>query len=54
MAAPGMGHDRSRPKPAEDDDEEEDPVETMIKKTGCLELHYQVQVQIMKFVFYDF
>ena len=31
-------HDRSR---ADDDD---DPVETMIKKTGCLEHHYKVQV----------
>ena len=36
-------HDRSRKVL---DDEEEDPVENMIKKTGCLELHYKVQVQI--------
>jgi len=24
----------------------EDPVETMIKKTGCMDLHYKVQVEI--------
>ncbi|XP_014670112.1 PREDICTED: cytochrome c oxidase assembly factor 4 homolog, mitochondrial-like [Priapulus caudatus] len=28
---------------AEDIDDEEDPVETMMKKTGCMELHYAVQ-----------
>lgn len=33
-------HDRSRPDP----DDEEDPVDKMIKDTGCLELHYAVQV----------
>ncbi|XP_076463496.1 uncharacterized protein LOC143295761 [Babylonia areolata] len=38
MAA-NLKHDRSRPSPTE----EEDPVETMIKKTGCIELHYTVQ-----------
>ena len=37
-----MKHDRSR-RPQVDD--EEDPVENMIKKTGCIELHYAVQVQ---------
>lgn len=42
MSAP-MGHDRSRPKPKEDD-EEEDPVDKMLTKTGCKELHYLVQV----------
>ncbi|XP_076100609.1 uncharacterized protein LOC143069723 [Mytilus galloprovincialis] len=41
MSAP-MGHDRSRPKPKEDD-EEEDPVDKMLTKTGCKELHYLVQ-----------
>ncbi|XP_011151237.1 cytochrome c oxidase assembly factor 4 homolog, mitochondrial isoform X2 [Harpegnathos saltator] len=25
------------------EDEIEDPVERMLKKTGCIELHYQVQ-----------
>lgn len=25
-------------------DSDDDPVETMLKKTGCLELHYKVQV----------
>ncbi|CAH0403943.1 unnamed protein product [Chilo suppressalis] len=24
-------------------DEDDDPVESMLKKTGCLELHYKVQ-----------
>ena len=37
-----MKHDRSRRPQSED---EEDPVENMIKKTGCIELHYAVQVQ---------
>ncbi|XP_046545298.1 cytochrome c oxidase assembly factor 4 homolog, mitochondrial-like [Haliotis rubra] len=40
MAAP-TGHDRSR-RPSEEE-EEDDPVETMLKKTGCAELHYAVQ-----------
>jgi len=25
----------------------EDPVEQMLKKTGCIELHYQVQVHLL-------
>ena len=37
-----MGHDRSIPILNEDD---EDPVEIMIGKTGCLEYHYNVQVK---------
>ena len=40
MSAP-MSHDRSRKSEV---DEEEDPVEAMIKKTGCIEKHYKVQV----------
>ncbi|KAL5008549.1 hypothetical protein ScPMuIL_014130 [Solemya velum] len=39
MSAP-MGHDRTR-RPAEDDDD--DPVEKMLNKSGCGELHYAVQ-----------
>lgn len=35
-------HNYSRPKPS--DDEEEDPFETMLKRTGCAEQHYSVQV----------
>lgn len=31
----------NRQRPAVDDDD--DPVEKMLKKTGCLELHYAVQ-----------
>jgi hypothetical protein len=41
MSAP-TGHDWSR-KPVSDDDEE-DPVITMIEKTGCIEYHYKIQV----------
>lgn len=37
-------HRRQRAAPAEDEDEE-DPVEAMISKTGCLEKHYAVQVR---------
>lgn len=36
-------HGRSRVS-STDEDEEEDPVESMIAKTGCLEKHYAVQV----------
>lgn len=32
---------KPREKPVDSDD---DPVESMLKKTGCLELHYKVQV----------
>lgn len=28
----------------ENTEEPEDPVESMLKKTGCIELHYKVQV----------
>ncbi|XP_029304822.1 cytochrome c oxidase assembly factor 4 homolog, mitochondrial-like isoform X1 [Cottoperca gobio] len=37
MASPSP-HDRSRK-----DDDEDDPVEQMISRTGCAELHYAVQ-----------
>ena len=50
-SSPFGGHDRSRPKPPEDD-EEEDPVEKAIKKTGCLELHYKVQVNSQRVMWY--
>lgn len=29
------------------EEEIEDPVERMLKKTGCIELHYQVQVCLL-------
>lgn len=38
MASPSP-HDRSR----KDDDDEDDPVDQMISRTGCAELHYAVQ-----------
>ncbi|XP_028452036.1 cytochrome c oxidase assembly factor 4 homolog, mitochondrial [Perca flavescens] len=34
-------HDRSRKD--KDDDDDDDPVERMISRTGCAELHYAVQ-----------
>ena len=40
MAKPNP-HDRSRPEVVD----EEDPVEQMLMKTGCIELHYAVQVK---------
>ncbi|XP_078001059.1 uncharacterized protein LOC144453611 [Glandiceps talaboti] len=37
-------HDWNRTKKVPDeDDDEEDPVETMLKRTGCIEYHYAVQ-----------
>ena len=48
MAAP-MGHDWTRK--AKSEEEEEDPVESMIKKTGCIEKHYAVQVKPRRFLF---
>ena len=36
------------PRPTDDDDEDDDPVTKMIKKTGCLNLHYDVQVCTIK------
>jgi cytochrome c oxidase assembly factor 4 len=41
MSVPA-GHDRSI-KPKDIDDDEDNPVEAMINKTGCLQLHYAVQ-----------
>lgn len=35
---------KPREKPMDPDD---DPVESMLKKTGCLELHYKVQVPMI-------
>ena len=39
MAQP-KAHDRTRPEVVD----EEDPVEKMLMKTGCIDLHYAVQV----------
>lgn len=38
-------HDYARKEKTQDadDDDEHDPVEEMIKKTGCLQQHYDVQ-----------
>ncbi len=47
---PGMAHDRTvhrRDLDDDDDDDEEDPVDKMIKKTGCLEKHWDVQVIVL-------
>lgn len=46
MSAPG--HDwkpRDKDTSAIDDDEEDDPVDKMIEKTGCIEEHREVQVR---------
>lgn len=32
-----------------DDDDIDDPLERMLKKTGCMELHFKVQVKIYIF-----
>lgn len=45
MSAP-RGHDRSRPQ-TNNEEEIEDPLEKMLDKTGCKELHYLVQVSIV-------
>ena len=37
------GHDRSRVAPPADDGEEEDLVDTLLRRTGCMEHHYAVQ-----------
>ncbi len=36
-------HNRVKHLSKDDNDEELDPVEAMLKKSGCLELHYKVQ-----------
>lgn len=34
-------------KPQEKFDNDDDPVESMLKKAGCLNLHYKVQVRLV-------
>eukprot|EP00096_Caligus_rogercresseyi_P000581 TRINITY_DN1103_c0_g1_i3.p1 TRINITY_DN1103_c0_g1~~TRINITY_DN1103_c0_g1_i3.p1 ORF type:complete len:102 (-),score=28.57 TRINITY_DN1103_c0_g1_i3:803-1108(-) len=38
-------HNRTRqpPSQAKEEEEEEDPLDRMLNKTGCVDLHYQVQ-----------
>lgn len=36
-------HHRRSHNTVKDNDDEEDPVESMISKTGCLEKHYAIQ-----------
>lgn len=36
------------------DDSDEDPVVLMLKKTGCIELHYKVQVDFILTSYYSF
>ena len=44
MAAPTNKHDWGKRKEIEDEDDDEiDPVDEMIKKTGCLDKHHAVQ-----------
>ena len=35
-----------KPKADDDEDDEVDPVDEMIKRTGCLEKHHAVQVNL--------
>lgn len=37
------------PTNSKQNEEPEDPVELMLKKTGCMELHYKVQVSEQSF-----
>ena len=39
-------------KNTKDDDDMEDPVDRMLKQTGCMELHYKVQVYTFNYQFY--
>jgi len=36
--------ENNRPFSQTQNSDDEDPFETMIKKTGCMDLHYKVQV----------
>lgn len=43
-------HNRTR-QPSEDD-EEDDPLDRILKKSGCADLHYKVQVDLnQNFIF---
>ena len=35
------------PSSSDMQDNDEDPVESMIKKTGCMDVHYKVQVEML-------
>lgn len=35
----------------EADDTTEDPLDRMLKKTGCIELHYKVQVNVYTYIY---
>ena len=45
MADGQSNEGRGSARNSADDDEEEDPVEAMIKRSGCIELHHKVQVR---------
>ena len=40
----GDPHNRKKKADVVLEDEEEDPVDSMLKKTGCLDLHYKVSL----------
>ncbi len=41
-SSPDDPHSRARRPPAKEEDDD-DPVENMLKRSGCLKLHYKVQ-----------
>jgi len=43
MGSNSFGHNYTRPQSKPSDDEIEDPLEIMLNKTGCKELHFQLQ-----------
>ena len=48
MASGDFGYASSSSKvQSNNEDNNEDPVENMLKKTGCMDLHYKVQVTII-------
>lgn len=43
-----LNEQSNKAKLDEDDDDDDDPVVKMIKKTGCIDYHYKVQVNTLK------
>ncbi len=52
MESNSFGHNYTRPQSKPSDDEIEDPLELMLNKTGCKELHFELQV--ITFLFYNY
>ncbi len=54
MGSNSFGHNYTRPQSKPSDDEIEDPLEIMLNKTGCKELHFQLQVITSFLLFYNY